>query len=220
MATKRKITSKKSVEKSEKKGFFSRFANLKFTDSYTSLILGVVAVLVAGLLFFGYTKLNKTSQNTSSMSDEMESQSQNTLSTYTVKPGDDLWTISENIYKDGYKWVEIAKANNLENPGIIHAGDKLKITPIEQLAKVEPTVEPTVQPTSALKPATTVAPTKAMSEKAAISGGSYTVQKGDYLWEIAIRAYGDGYKWTEIAQANKLDNPNVIHSGNILKLPR
>jgi nucleoid-associated protein YgaU len=40
------------------------------------------------------------------------------------------------------------------------------------------------------------------------------------LWTIAVRAYGDGYKWTEIAKANKLVNPNLIHPGNVFVLPR
>ena len=53
-----------------------------------------------------------------------------------------------------------------------------------------------------------------------ITGSRYTVQKDDYLWEIAVRAYGDGYKWVEIARANKLVNPNIIHPGNMLTLPR
>jgi nucleoid-associated protein YgaU len=50
--------------------------------------------------------------------------------------------------------------------------------------------------------------------------GSYTVVKGDSLWSIAVKAYGDGYKWVSIAKANKLDNPNVIHAGNVLVIPK
>lgn len=44
--------------------------------------------------------------------------------------------------------------------------------------------------------------------------------KGDHLWGIAVRAYGDGYKWVEIARENNLVNPNLIHPGNVLSLPR
>ena len=49
---------------------------------------------------------------------------------------------------------------------------------------------------------------------------TYTVVKGDTLWEIAVNSYGDGYKWVEIAKANNLKNPNLIHTGNVLTLPR
>ena len=48
----------------------------------------------------------------------------------------------------------------------------------------------------------------------------YTVTHGDTLWKIAEREYGTGYAWTKIAQTNKLANPNLIFSGNVLNLPR
>jgi nucleoid-associated protein YgaU len=54
----------------------------------------------------------------------------------------------------------------------------------------------------------------------AVSENTYTVSKGDSLWSIAVKAYGDGYKWTEIANANNLKNPNVIFTGTSLNLPR
>ena len=54
----------------------------------------------------------------------------------------------------------------------------------------------------------------------AIGGDKYTVQKGDTLWDISVRAYGDGYRWVEIAEANALTNPDLIHSGNEFVIPR
>jgi nucleoid-associated protein YgaU len=53
-----------------------------------------------------------------------------------------------------------------------------------------------------------------------ISGNTYTVVRGDNLWNIAVRAYGDGFRWVEIAKANKLVNPHLIHAGNKFTLPR
>jgi nucleoid-associated protein YgaU len=119
---------------------------------------------------------------------------------YTVKSGDDLWSIAEKIYGSGYNWVDLANANKLQNPEVLYAGTKL----------VVPNVEPkmiTVQNNSVQNPSP-------------ITESSYTVVKGDYLWSIAVRAYGNGYKWTEIAKANNLANPDLIFSGNVLKLPR
>lgn len=46
---------------------------------------------------------------------------------YTVIKGDSLWKISVRAYQDGYKWVLIAKTNNLTNPSIIHPGNVLVI---------------------------------------------------------------------------------------------
>jgi len=58
------------------------------------------------------------------------------------------------------------------------------------------------------------------NQKETIKGTSYTVVSGDNLWDISVRAYADGYKWPEIARVNNLTNPDLIHSGNTLKLPR
>lgn len=49
--------------------------------------------------------------------------------------------------------------------------------------------------------------------------GTYTVKKGDNLWRIAEERYGSGYNWTDIAEANKLDNPDGIETGQQLILP-
>lgn len=54
----------------------------------------------------------------------------------------------------------------------------------------------------------------------ASTSNSYVVVKGDTLWGIAVKLYGDGSRWVEIAQANSLTNPQLIHTGDILKLPR
>lgn len=40
------------------------------------------------------------------------------------------------------------------------------------------------------------------------------------LSTIAVRAYGDGYRWPEIAQANDLEDPDIIHVGDSLTIPR
>lgn len=50
----------------------------------------------------------------------------------------------------------------------------------------------------------------------------YTVEKGDSLWNIAQKNLGDGSKWTEIYKLNQDSigqNPDLIFSGNHLKLP-
>ncbi len=46
----------------------------------------------------------------------------------------------------------------------------------------------------------------------------YTVVKGDSLWNISVRLYGDGFKWTSLWEANrsKIVNPNVIIPGTKL----
>jgi len=46
---------------------------------------------------------------------------------YTVVRGDTLWSIAKKFYNDGSRYPEIAKANNISNPDLIHAGQKLLI---------------------------------------------------------------------------------------------
>ena len=181
---------------SVKKGIFNQF---KLTESYTSLMLGAIVVLIIGILFVSFAKGNRNSQ-TSSTKDNQKAElqkSQNTSSTYTIKPGDDLWSISEGVYKDGYKWVEIAKINKLKDPGIIHSGNKLMIPKIEKKSVVIQTNKPTT-----------------------INGSTYKIKEGDNLWNISVRAYGDGFKWPEIAKINNLENPDLIFTDNTLKIPR
>jgi LysM repeat protein len=47
----------------------------------------------------------------------------------------------------------------------------------------------------------------------------YTVQSGDNLSRIAKRFYGTPNKYTGIAQANGIANPDLIRVGQQLKLP-
>lgn len=116
---------------------------------------------------------------------------------HKVVKGENLWSIAETYYNSGYNWVDIASANSLTNPSVIEEGQELTI------------------PDVAVKIATTNRITET-----AISSENYTVLKGDSLWKIAVRAYGDGYKWVDIAKANNLLKPGIIHPGNILNLPR
>lgn len=48
---------------------------------------------------------------------------------------------------------------------------------------------------------------------------THTVVSGDTLWAIAKAQYGDGSKYTEIATANSIANPNLIYVGQVLTIP-
>jgi putative chitinase len=180
-------------------------------ESYSSLLLGMVVVVVIGFIIFSFARNKGEPQKISSVRNEAAKQEkidkQTRLGlpkTYTVAPGDDLWSISEKLYKSGYNWVDIAKANKLGNPDVLHAGIKLTV----------PDVKPKIV-TIAAKP-----PMLQEQEAKAIKGESYTIVSGDNLWEISVRAYGDGFRYVEIAKANNLSNPDLIFAGNKLKIPR
>lgn len=47
-----------------------------------------------------------------------------------------------------------------------------------------------------------------------------TVKQGDQLWRIAAEEYEDPGMWREIARANRIDHPNKLEPGTIIKIPR
>lgn len=53
--------------------------------------------------------------------------------------------------------------------------------------------------------------------------GQYTVMPGDSLWSIAEKAYGDGFQWTKIRDANELDlnafGQPTVEIGQVLNVP-
>ena len=170
-------------------------------DSYTSLILGFVVVVVVGILLIAFVRRQGSVSRQPSLTPaevEQQAEEQKALpKKHTVAEGENLWTIAEKYYKSGYNWVDIVQANNLGNPDVLYVGTELTI----------PNVEPKV-------------PTQVTQVNNAISDDSYTVAKDDNLWDIAVRAYGDGFKWVEVAKANNLTNSDLIYAGNVLKIPR
>jgi nucleoid-associated protein YgaU len=148
--------------------------------------------------------------------------------TYQVKADDTLWSIAEQHYLTGYGWSEIAQANSLDNPRIIDVGQEITIP---QLAKAYPqtVIEPgavlemggsnqdqvaKAEPEPQLGPASSVAAEP-------IEGENYLVQKGDNLWNIAVRAYADGYRWPDIGRENGLmADPGYIEVNQELHIPR
>lgn len=63
---------------------------------------------------------------------------------------------------------------------------------------------------------------KRATNKKTNSAQSYTAVKGDCLWNIAKKFYGDGSKYTIIYDANKSvvgSNPNLIYPGQKLTIP-
>ncbi len=173
--------------------------NLKLNEESISMVLGALVIVIVGILVVNYFK-DKRSQT---LPEALTTTNQSQIGkTHKVVKGETLWSISEDVYGSGYNWTDVYKANKLTSENL-EVGQELTLPDVSSK-----------QPT-ATKQISTINKTAT-----AISGSTYTVVKGDFLWEIAIRAYGDGYKWVEIAKANKLKNPNIIHSGNVLTLPR
>lgn len=52
-----------------------------------------------------------------------------------------------------------------------------------------------------------------------ITQRTYILQEGESLWDVAVKFYGDGYRYTEIIDANKLENPDYVPPGTRLIIP-
>jgi nucleoid-associated protein YgaU len=66
------------------------------------------------------------------------------------------------------------------------------------------------------------APFEPPAEVAVAEGGSYLVRRGNSLWWIARRMYGEGVRYTAIYSANRdlIRDPNLIYPGQVFKLPK
>jgi nucleoid-associated protein YgaU len=174
---------------------------IKLNESSISMVLGILVIVIVGSLVIRYLKADRGTipQELLNQPNSIES----TVKTHKIQKGESLWVIAENYYGDGFKWVDIATENKIANASIIEVDQELVIPNLDQ--------EEVQAEEMASESASTEAPTEAQQ---------YTVEKGDSLWKIAVKVYGDGYKWVEIAKENKITTPNIIYSGNILVLPR
>ena len=65
------------------------------------------------------------------------------------------------------------------------------------------------------------APSATPAAEPAATSRTYTVVSGDSLSKIAQREYGDAQQWRKIYDANRdqISNPDLIHPGQVLKIP-
>lgn len=205
------MAKKKSTTKS-KTTKDSNFLN--FGESYTSLILGIVVVIIASILLISFIRnredvepIRTDTPDISSTSIGPETDNEDS---HTVAEGEGLWQIAEERYGSGYNWVDIARANNISNPDQIVAGTVL----------VLPSVEPKERTVSEAIQDAQEALTQRIEERGGrIETTTYTVVEGDTLWSIAERKYSDGYRWSQIAEQNEISNPNYIEVGQVITLP-
>ncbi|MBI4037802.1 LysM peptidoglycan-binding domain-containing protein [Candidatus Curtissbacteria bacterium] len=182
------------------RSFAARIKKFNWQDSYTSLILGAIIVIILGLLVANYfTRRNDNiGDDGAKMSQEeiAREEAKKPLGDYKVVAGDSLSKISEKYYGSLDKWPVIAKANNIANPNLISVDAELKIPSKEEAENVF--LDMTIT--------------------------SYKVNQGDTLFAISEKVYGNGSMWTRIATANnvgRLPNGNpLIFSGSTLVIPR
>jgi len=140
--------------------------------------------------------------------------------THVVQRGETLSSISRQYYNTPGKWKIIWEANKQvigRRPEDLRPKMKLVIPPLAEAEHGQ--VVPNV-----LEPGTSDVvwagqnPTLSAQEPA--SGTKhYDVQRGDTLWKIAQKFYGDGNAWKKIQEANQGVSPNDLREGMQLTLP-
>lgn len=196
-------------------------------ESTMSLILGIIVVIVSATLLFRYVKVwknrvgsipeatstiepvaaetTKLPENINLSETDGKIMPQGLPTTYVVQKGDSSWKVAKAFYGSGYNYVDIEKANSLKHNQHLEIGMKLSIPKTEVIG---------------VKKAVKTPESVALGKENSMPE-TYTVQKGDHLWKIAVKFYGDGYKWTEIYKLNltSIKNPGIIEIGLVLKLP-
>lgn len=179
--------------KKAKKSFF------KSKDDVVSMFLGLALVVAVGGFMVNFIEKRKGNIDIPGVKndlkiEELAQSKEGNLAADEVKVvvNDSLWKIAEREYGDGFKWVEIARLNNIEDPNKIEKGQILKLPQIEKVVAKDEEKE----------------------------DRDYKVVWGDSLWKIAMREYGDGYQWTKIWTDNKdkLNSPDQLEIGMALRL--
>ena len=174
--------------------------NIKWQDSYGSIILGAIIVVIIGLLVANF--ISKRNQEIDGgIKTEEAAQIESTDEAkpgqdYKITAGDSLSKISEKSYGSMDFWPALAQANKIANPNLIYTDTTIKIPAKEEAEKISSDMKVT----------------------------SYKVQEGDTLFTISEKMYGNGSQWRRIDSANKvgrLPNGNpLIFTGSTITIPR
>lgn len=148
---------------------------------------------------------------------------------------DNSYTYLIKTIKEGnVQSVFAAKSERITEPASLAqtvqpATEKITQKPTETTTK-KPTETTTIKPTETTTEKPTEKPTETTTIKAVNNAvgktapgngrpAKYTVKEGDSLSSISIKFYGTSKKAQDIMSANKIDDPDKIYYGMVLKLP-
>jgi nucleoid-associated protein YgaU len=178
---------RKSKSTSALSNVFTTRINLQ--ESYPSLILGAIIVVILGLLVANFLSrgTQQIDQGEQTTLTQEEAAAPQAGSQYIIRENDSLAKISEQVYGSQEMWPAIASVNNIADPDRILAGNTLELPAKEELA----------------------------TQETAMTLNTYQVQAGDTFFTIAEKVYGDGSMWTVLHRAN---GSMVLPNGNPLVL--
>lgn len=123
---------------------------------------------------------------------------------------------SNGITDDLSKDVLVESLEIVEKAG--EEGDKYMS--VKLLEYKEPNVVPVVIPVNETTAEQQEEPAPAEPNPAVTENKTHTVVKGDTLWGIAKKYYGNGAQYPRIAAANSIiKNPNLIYPGQVFTIP-
>ncbi len=134
---------------------------------------------------------------------------------YVVEKGDTLGQIALKTMGSSRKAAELAKFNGFDVDTPLKVGQEIRVPP-----RAPGGAAPA--PVAAREPAragTTVAAAAPAEPAPKAAKRSHTVGKGDTLFSLAKRYYGDGGKFRELAESNGLDPDEPLKLGSELRLP-
>lgn len=212
---------KKSVKNNQTKTYLDKISSeVSDSQSKLSMILGALIILVTAILLFNYFNKGKESLGPSQKTEVEQAlgETESKEGKYTVKEGDTLFLIAQRYYKDGYKYSELAKLNNLTNVDQIEVGQILTVPAMEN---INPEQETPVNKEATLADSIQIPLSEETTEWGSkITTDKYTVTAGDWLSKIAGRAYGDVMAYEKISKANNIADPNLIEPGTVIIIPR
>ncbi len=127
-----------------------------------------------------------------------------TGSTHVVVAGESLFTIARKYYGSGKDWRRIADANPGVDPDRIKVGARLVIPAASAEVAASP---PRNAPREDAPPAPAAGPK------------TYVVEKGDSLYKIAQKFYGNGNDWRRIRDANSMKDGWEVRQGMKIVIP-
>src|SRR3989344_1113328 len=154
-------------------------------ESYASLIIGAIIVIVLGLLVANFFSKRNQKIDEGEKAIPIEQEATKTPQTYKIAAGDSLSAISKKYYDSDKYWMVLASKNKITNPNRILVDATLEIPPKSEVEKIEEDMTKT----------------------------SYEVKEGETLFTIAVKVYGDGSRWTVLHAANgarRLPNGNPL----------
>ena len=131
--------------------------------------------------------------------------------THVVANGESLGSISRKYYGDESLVMKIAKLNNMSNPHLVRAGDKLKLPSAGLVNMVNAVKNQPIPPTRSHNAANT----PGAGQK------TYTIKPGDVLSTIASRQMGSARLWRKLYDHNRdvLNDPHNIPAGVTIRIP-